>query len=165
MKISKITALTLAAGTIGFAVADDSAEIQSGMNAYCKAILSHNMTGANKLLDKFFAPNAVMTAKDGKTMSFSEWKSTIEASMASMKVDKIELKLLNFHSRGNTAMGSESFHLTARMQDPSNPKKMALLTIDDKSEDTFTKVNGKWLISKSKTVAETITMNGKPMKM
>jgi len=166
MKFSSVLGCVVCVGFAVVASASDpgSQKIQAGMDAYCRAILGHDNPGAMKILDKFFAPDAVFVAKDGSTMKLDKWKQTIEVTMAQMKISQISLKLATFNVRGNMAIGTEIFHLKGSMPDASNPKKQSVIVILDQSEVTFKKVGDRWLTSKSKVLAEKISLNGNPMK-
>jgi hypothetical protein len=164
MKFYRIMGGALCVALIGVAAADDAARIQAGMNAYCKAVKSHKNADAVKILGHFFAPDATFTDARGQTKNLDAWEKEIEVSMSSLKsIDSIELKLASFKAVGDAAKGIELFHMQAKMPDPANPKKMATLVVDDKSEVIYKKSGGHWLAFKSKVITDKVTLNGKPM--
>jgi len=135
--------------------------IEKGDKAVSKASLAKDMVALEKALRAYMAPGFVYS-EGGKKQTVDEMISGMKMGIGGFKkVTVSESKIISLKEKGSTATAVMTRAMGGVMTGPD--KKEHTMVYSGTTDETFVKLNGKWLSKSMTWRSSKVTMDGKPM--
>ena len=113
--------------------------------------------------DKMSTADFTYVSKDMGTQNKQQAMAGLKSMFATVKSVDYKCTPTKFQAKGNTFVVSVAEHMSAEMLPMGADKKKHTMSGDDWCDQTFAKVNGKWLMKKIEETKKTkALMDGKP---
>ncbi len=98
-----------------------------------------------KAIEALSTPKTVNKTADGRTLARDEWLKSLDAQLkAFTTLNSAVFTITGVKMAGGNMVADGSLHLVATIADPNGkPHKLDAI---NKEQDTWTKINGKWLL-------------------
>lgn len=144
---------------VGLAMASAFADTQSDIKAlyanYAKALKSSNFPALEKMLSPKFS-----VVEGGKTYNREQALGMMKQNLSVMKFQSISFKFGAFKAAGANTVVTVSEAMVLKAPNPQT-KKESVINVTSTSEDTWTKSGKSWLLLKSATKSQKVTVDGK----
>jgi Protein of unknown function (DUF2572) len=148
------------------AFADLKSDWQKVLDKYVTLNKKRDIKGFDAMVMATFTPDFKFTSKSGQSMSRQQW---IDQSHQEMKMTGTVSKVV-FHADSLKMMGQDkalckvSIIFEGSVQ--TDPKaKATSMKYTAKTDQVIVKKSGKWWLQSMTNTDESVTMNGKPLKM
>ena len=163
MKASALIVLFAAVTAIGQADSLKS-EIQKINRPITNAIKHKDVAAFKKVVKGGVTPD-FKYVDDGHAMNFDQMIEGMKQGFAMYSTfTKVEAKIVSVSEKGSAGTAVEKHTMVGTMLDPKT-KKNHVVAFEGTSDETFKKVNGKWLMASMAMKTDKMTMDGKPMPM
>ena len=153
---------SLVCATAGVAFADAASDarksIQASYDAESAALGKQDVDA----VFRSYAPDYVSVDKKGKKDTLEQTKSSAKAVMSAMKTLMVTQKVQTCALKSGQATVVVKRHIIGVMQIEAKPAQKLLG--DETAEELWAKTGAGWLRKRSKTLSQTMTMNGVPMR-
>lgn len=132
-------------------------------NKYAKAELNKDAKAMTKMIKEHFSPDLKYIPLRGATLNRDGFiKAELVQLQGIQRFSKVEIKMLRFVEKGNTATSDCTVHM-AGLVDMGKGQKPGILVVDAAVKFKFARKGGKWWATEMKEISTDATMNGKPV--
>lgn len=163
MKASAFIVLFAAVSAIGHADSLKS-EIQKMNKPISNAMKKRDVAAFKKIVQGGVTSD-FKYSEDGRAQTFDEMVEGMKQGFAMYStISRADTKIISVSEKGTSGTAVEKHTMAGTMIDPKSKKKHVVV-FEGTSNETYKKLNGKWLMASMDMKTDKMTMDGKPMPM